>query len=197
MATWGYVRVSSKDQNEGRQIAELAPLVTTESHLIVEKQSGKDFERPLWHALKNIMREGDTLIIKSLDRLGRNYEQIKEEWRDLGQRGIKINVLDSPLLNTDKYDDDLMSSFASIIVFEVLSFVAENERRSISQRQKEGIAVAREKGIKFGRPKLQKPDNWEEVIANWQAGKITARKAMELTGIQRSSFYKMVKENDC
>lgn len=197
MATWGYVRVSSKDQNEGRQIAELAPLVTTESHLIVEKQSGKDFERPLWHALKNIMREGDTLIIKSLDRLGRNYEQIKEEWRDLGHRGIKINVLDSPLLNTDKYDDDLMSSFASNIVFEVLSFVAENERRSISQRQREGIAVAREKGIKFGRPKLQKPDNWEDVIADWQAGKITARKAMELTGIQRSTFYKMVKGDDC
>lgn len=193
MATWGYVRVSSRDQNEGRQIAEIEPLVTTESHLIVEKQSGKDFDRPMWKSLKNIMREGDILVIKSLDRLGRNYEQVKEEWQDLGKRGIKIRVLDSPLLNTDKYGDDLMSSFASNIVFEVLSFVADNERRSISQRQKEGVALARAKGVKFGRPKLEKPDNWNDVIAEWRKGKITARKAMDLTGVQRSTFYKMVK----
>ncbi|MBQ2656565.1 MAG: recombinase family protein [Erysipelotrichaceae bacterium] len=195
MATWGYIRVSSRDQNEERQIAEIAPLVTTESHLIMEKQSGKDFDRPLWKSLKNIMREGDTLIIKSLDRLGRNYEQIKEEWQDLARRRIKVNVLDSPLLNTDKYEDDLMSSFASNIVFEVLSFVAENERRSIAQRQKEGVALARSRGVKFGRPKLEKPSNWDSIISEWKDGKITARKAMELTGVQRSTFYKMVKDD--
>ena len=195
MATWGYIRVSSKDQNEARQIAEIEPLVTTESHLIIEKQSGKDFDRPLWKSLKNIMREGDVLVVKSLDRLGRNYEQMKEEWQDLGKRKIKIRILDSPMLNTDKYDDDLMGAFASNIVFEVLSFVADNERRSIVQRQKEGVALARSRGVKFGRPRMTPPDNWDDVIKRWQNGEITARKAMELTNVKRSSFYKMVKES--
>ena len=124
MAIWACVRVSTREQNEDRQVEELKDLVTTESHLIIEKQSGKDFNRPLYQSMKNIMREGDTLIIKSLDRLGRNYEQMKDEWKDLSDRGIKIRVLDSPLLDTSKYDDDLMGKFVSDIVFNVLSFCA-------------------------------------------------------------------------
>lgn len=140
------------------------------------------------------MREGDTLVIKSLDRLGRNYDQMKEEWRDLNSRKIKIKVLDSPILDTDKYDNDLMGSFASNIGFEVLSFDAENERHNILQRQREGVAMARLRGVKFGRPKMQVSANWNEVIKKWENGEITARKAMELTGVKRSTFYKLVKK---
>lgn len=194
MATWGYIRVSSKDQNEERQVREILPLVTTESHLVIEKKSGKDFDRPRWKALKDIMREGDTLIIKSLDRLGRNYEQMKNEWRDLQKLKIKLKILDSPMLNTYKYDDDLMSSFASNIVFEVLSFVADNERRNIRKRQEEGIANAKNKGVKFGRPNSSLPENWDEIIDQWNKNEISAVKAMELTGLKKTTFYKLVKE---
>ena len=141
---WGYARVSSKDQNEERQVAELLPLVSSRSHLIVEKQSGKNFERPKYLWLKDIMDKVDTLVIKSLDRLGRNYNQIKEEWSELVNQGIYIKVLDSPILNTNEYKtNDLMAQFMSNIVLEVLSFVAENERKNIKRRQAEGIALAK------------------------------------------------------
>lgn len=192
MAVWGYVRVSSKDQNEDRQIQEIMPLVTTESHLLVEKQSGKDFNRPIYNSLKNIMREDDVLVIKSLDRLGRNYEQMKDEWKDLADRGIKIKVLDLPLLDTSKYDDDLIGKFVSDVVLNVLSFVAENERKNIKQRQAEGIAVAKAKGVRFGRPAMKYPDNFENVYKDWKAGKIKAVEAFRILNLKKSSFYKMV-----
>jgi len=192
MAVWGYVRVSSKDQNEDRQIQEIMPLVTTESHLLVEKQSGKDFNRPIYNSLKNIMREDDVLVIKSLDRLGRNYEQMKDEWKDLTDRGIKIKVLDTPLLDTSKYDDDLMGRFVSDVVLNVLSFVAENERKNIKQRQAEGIAVAKAKGVRFGRPSMKYPDNFESVYKDWKAGKIKGVEAIRILNLKKSSFYKMV-----
>ncbi|MCR4633377.1 MAG: recombinase family protein, partial [Erysipelotrichaceae bacterium] len=174
MAVWGYARVSTNQQNEDRQVVELRPLVTTESHLLVEKQSGKDFDRPIYKSLKNIMREGDTLVIKSLDRLGRNYEQMKEEWKDLSDRGIKIRVLDTPMLDTSKYDDELMGKFVSDVVLNVLSFVAENERKNIKQRQKEGIAIAQTKGVRFGRPEIKYPEQFENVYKDWKCGKIKA-----------------------
>lgn len=194
MATWGYIRVSSKEQNPDRQIAELRPLVTTESHLIVEKMSGKDFDRPLWKSLKNIMREGDVLVVKSLDRLGRNYYQIKDEWIDLNKRKIIVHVLDTPMLNTDKFQDSLMGEFAVNIVFEVLSFVAENERKTINQRQREGIKIAKKKGIKFGRPSTRYPSNWKNVYNDWKLGAITAVEAMKLTKLKKTTFYKLVKD---
>jgi DNA invertase Pin-like site-specific DNA recombinase len=194
MATWGYARVSSVQQNEDRQVVELRPLVTTESHLLVEKQSGKDFDRPIYKSLKNIMREGDTLVIKSLDRLGRNYEQMKEEWKDLSDRGIKIRVLDTPMLDTSKYDDELMGKFVSDVVLNVLSFVAENERKNIKQRQKEGIAIAKAKGVKFGRPSIPYPENFDSVINDWREGKIAAVEAMKLLKVKKTTFYKMTRK---
>lgn len=194
MAVWGYARVSSKDQNEDRQIIELQPLVTTESHLLVEKQSGKNFERPIYNSLKNIMREGDVLVVKSLDRLGRNYDQMKDEWKDLSDKGIKIKVLDTPMLDTSKYDDELMGKFVSDVVLNVLSFVAENERKNIKHRQSEGIAAAKAKGIKFGRPEMEKPENFDEVYKKWKNGEIKAVKAIEMLGLKKTRFYKFVKE---
>ena len=191
MATWGYIRVSSKDQNEERQIKEIRPLVTTESHMIVEKQSGKDFNRPKYQSMKNLMNTGDTLVIKSLDRLGRNYEMIKDEWQDFKRLGINVRVLDMPMLNTDN-KDDLTQTLIRDIVLELLSYVAESERKNIKQRQKEGIAVARTKGVKFGRPKVELPTLWDTVIKDWKSGKITAKEAMTTLNLKRTTFYKLV-----
>ena len=189
MAVWGYIRVSSKDQNEDRQIIEIENLVTTPSHLIVEKMSGKDFNRPKYKAMKDIMRENDTLIVKSLDRLGRNYEAIKQEWQDFKNRNIHVRVLDMPLLNTEN-KDDLTANLINDIVLELLGYVAESERKNIKQRQKEGIASAHSKGVKFGRPNMQLPDNWDETIKLWKDKKITAVEAMRRTNMKRSTFYK-------
>lgn len=196
MAVWGYARVSTVQQNEDRQIVELRPLVTTESHLLVEKQSGKNFDRPIYQSLKNIMREGDTLVIKSLDRLGRNYEQMKDEWKDLSDKGIKVRVLDTPMLDTSKYEDELMGKFVSDVVFSVLSYVAENERKNIKERQREGIAIAKARGVRFGRPTTKAPENYESVIKGWKAGKIKAVDAMKLLNIKKTTFYKMIRKNN-
>ena len=194
MAVWGYARVSSKEQNEDRQVIELQPLVTTESHLLVEKQSGKNFDRPIYKSLKNIMREGDVLVIKSLDRLGRSYDQMKEEWKDLSDRGIKIKVLDTPMLDTSKYDDILMGKFVSDVVLNVLSFVAENERKNIKQRQAEGIAAAKSNGVRFGRPKAAYPEDFEVAYKEWKSGKIKAVEAIKSLDLKKTTFYKLVKE---
>lgn len=192
---WGYARVSSADQNEARQAEELLPLLSSPSHLIIEKQSGKNFDRPKYQALKNLMDKEDTLVIKSLDRLGRNYNQIKEEWRELNQKGIYIRVLDNPILDTSKYsDNNLMAQFISNIVLEVLSFVAENERKNIRRRQAEGIAVAKAAGKRLGRPRASFPSNWAEVYHRWKCGSITAVQAMRECGLTKTTFYKLVKE---
>ena len=141
------------------------------------------------------MDKGDTLVIKSLDRLGRNYSQIKEEWLELSNRGIYIKVLDNPLLDTSRYEDnDLMAQFTSNLILEVLSFVAENERRNIKQRQAEGIAVAKAKGKSFGRPKINYPSNWKKVYSLWNQNNFTAAQAMKDTGLTKTTFYKLVKE---
>ena len=192
---WGYIRVSAKDQHEDRQVAELLPLVSSKSHLITEKQSGKNFERPKYQWLKDIMDKGDTLVIKSLDRLGRNYAQIKEEWHELVKQGIYIKVLDSPILDTSKYkDNDLMAQFISNVVLEVLSFVSENERKNIKSRQAEGIAIAKASGKHLGRPTAQYPSNWSTVYSQWKQSSITAVQAMRECGLTKTTFYKLVKQ---
>lgn len=192
---WGYIRVSAKDQHEDRQVAELLPLVSSRSHLIIEKQSGKNFERPKYQWLKDIMDKGDTLVIKSLDRLGRNYSQVKEEWHELVKQGIYIKVLDSPILDTSEYkDNDLMAQFISNVVLEVLSFVSENERKNIKSRQAEGIAIAKASGKHLGRPKAQYPSNWSTVYSQWKQSSITAVQAMRECGLTKTTFYKLVKQ---
>lgn len=195
MATWGYIRVSSKEQNVDRQVEQILPLVTTKSHLIIEKKSGKDFERPKYLALKDIMNEHDTLIIKSLDRLGRNYSMIKNEWKDLQDRKIYIKVLDNEILDTSKFkDNDLMAQFISNIVLEVLSFGAEKERIDIHQRQAEGIQSALKRGVKFGRPNVKFPDDWNDYYPLWKKKEITAVEMMNALNLKKTTFYKLVKE---
>lgn len=195
MAVWGYVRVSSKEQNVDRQVVELKPMVTTESHLIVEKISGKNFDRPKYQSMKNLMNSGDTLIIKSLDRLGRNYEMIKNEWKDFEDKNIQVRVLNMPLLATEYDKKDLTRNLINDIVLELLSYVAESERKNIKERQAEGIKVARTKGVKFGRPQIELPTLWDIVIEDWKNGKITAKQAMTTLQLKRTTFYKLVNEN--
>lgn len=191
---YGYARVSTKEQNLDRQIEILRAYGIDDRDIITDKQSGKDFNREGYKTLKgSLLREGDTLVIKELDRLGRDMEQIKEEWNNLLKSGIDIIVIDTPILNTTN-KGDLEKSLISNIVFELLSYMAEKERQKIKQRQAEGIAIAKEKGTQFGRPAIQFPENWKEVYEEWKDKNITAVKAMDLLGLKKNSFYKLVKE---
>ena len=192
--TFGYCRVSSVKQKEDRQLDVMLELGINERDIFVDKCSGKDFERPQYQALKVQLREGDVLVIKSIDRLGRNYKQICEEWRDI-TKDIKANikVIDLPLLDTTK-KDGLLGEVISDIVLQLLSYVAQQEREFIKQRQAEGIKLAKEKGKRFGKPPIQYPDNWEDVYNIWKAGTITARKAMEQMNLKPTSFYKLAKK---
>ena len=198
--TFAYLRVSTKDQNLDRQMESVLKycednnIEIQERDIITDKQSGKDFNREGYQTLKNsLLRSGDTLIIKELDRLGRDMTMIKEEWQFLERKGISIVVIDTPILNTVG-KSDLEKTLISNIVFELLSYMAEKERLKIKQRQAEGIAVAKSKGKKFGRPRISYPDNWEEVYTKLKDGKITAVKAMELTSMKKTSFYKLIKQ---
>ena len=192
---FGYARVSSKDQNEQRQIDSLLPLLDSERDLFIDKASGKDFERPQYQALKSMLRSGATVIFHSLDRLGRNYEQIKNEWQWFADNGIGVKVLDMPTLDTTNQDSnaDLINKLIADITLTVLSFDADKERQSIKERQAQGIASAKAKGKKFGRPTV-KPDNFDAVYADWKAGKIKAVEAQKLLGMAPSTFYKRAKE---
>lgn len=168
MSTYGYIRVSSTDQCEDRQCIALREAGVPDTHIYIDKQSGKDFNRPAYRRLIRKLKKDDLLYIKSIDRLGRNYEEIQRQWRILTKdKGIDIVVLDMPLLDTRR-GKDLMGTFLSDIVLQVLSFVAENERASIKQRQAEGIAAAKARGVKFGRPQRALPDNFDEVRRDWQ-----------------------------
>lgn len=199
--TYGYTRVSTKEQNLDRQIDGICNYckehnikIDNDREIIKEKISGKDFKREGYLALKeSLLRPGDTLIIKELDRLGRNMAMIKEEWQDLQKRDIEIVVIDTPILNTVG-KTDLEKTLISNIVFELLSYMAEKERLKIRQRQAEGIAACKAKGIKLGRPGIEYPSNWKEVYTNWKDEEITAVKAMELTGLKKNSFYNLVKK---
>ena len=185
---YGYIRVSSRDQNEDRQLMAFAVLRIPEKNIYLDKQSGKDFERPQYRKMVRKLKKDDLLYIKSIDRLGRNYEEILEQWRVLTkEKGIDIVVLDMPLLDTRR-GKDLMGTFLSDIVLQVLSFVAENERSNIRQRQAEGIAAAKAKGVKFGRPPKPLPENFHNLYQKWKSGKITGTSAAKACGMPLSSF---------
>ncbi len=187
MSTYGYIRVSSKDQNEDRQKAALEPLHL--KRVFMDKQSGKDFERSQYKKMLHVLKKDDVLYIKSIDRMGRNYSEILEQWRMLTKRkGVDIVVLDMPLLDT-RMGKDLMGTFLSDIVLQILSFVAENERLNIRSRQAEGIAAAKARGVRFGRPPRPLPENFSQVHQAWRAGKISLREAAIVCNMPAGTFY--------
>lgn len=186
---YGYIRVSTRDQNEDRQLIALRELKIPEKNIFMDKQSGKDFNRPQYKRLVRKLKKDDLLYIKSIDRLGRNYAEILEQWRLLTQiKGADIVVLDMPLLDTRR-GKDLMGTFLSDIVLQVLSFVAENERTNIRQRQAEGIAAAKARGVKFGRPPRPLPDNFYDVHKAWRDKKTTLKEAAEACNLPVGTFY--------
>lgn len=191
---FGYARVSSKEQNEERQIVAFKNYGIDERDIYIDKQSGKDFDREQYNILKHILRENDILVIKSIDRLGRNYNMIIDEWKDI-TKNIKadIVVIDMPLLDTTK-NKDLLGTFISDLILQILSYVAEQERTFIKQRQKEGISTAMNKGIKFGRPTIEKPQNYDIVVSKWKNKEIRTKEAIEQLGLKTSTFYNMVKK---
>lgn len=193
--TYYYARVSSKEQNLDRQIAAFKALGATERDIITDKESGKDLERTGYQALKNAMlRRGDTLVIKSLDRLSRNKTDIKNELQFFKDSGIRLKVIDLPTTMMELPEgQEWVFEMVNNILIEVLGTIAEQERETIRKRQAEGIEAAKANGKTLGRPALQFPDNWKEVYASWKAGAITAKTAMERTQTKRTSFYKLVK----
>ena len=186
---YGYVRVSTREQNEDRQLIAMEELTIPKKNIFIDKQSGKNFERPQYKRLVKRLKADDLLYIKSIDRLGRNYEEILEQWRILTkEKKIDIVVLDMPLLDTRR-GKDLMGTFLSDIVLQVLSFVAENERSNIRQRQAEGIAAAKARGVRFGRPPLPLPDNFYDVHKAWRCKEITLKQAAKICNMPEGTFY--------
>ena len=194
MSEYGYVRVSSIDQNEERQMVEMRKLGIAEERICKDKQSGKDFNRLMYQKLLRKLKKGDVLHILSIDRLGRNYEDIQSQWRYLTrEKEVDISVIDMPLLDTRR-GKDLMGTFLADIVLQVLSFVAQNERENIRKRQAEGIAAAKANGMKFGRPVIKAPDNFPDIVQRWERGTIRAHEAAELCGMCESTFYHRLRE---
>lgn len=193
MEWFGYARVSTKEQNEDRQMIALEAAGIKKQNIVIDKQSGKDFQRPGYQDMITRLQPNDVLFIKSIDRLGRDYAEIQNEWRFLvKEKKIDIVVLDMPILDT-RTAKDLIGTFVSDVVLQVLSFVSENERRQIRQRQAEGISAARLRGVKFGRPRVELPENFETVSLLWQSGEISAAAAAEACGMSRSSFQRYAK----
>lgn len=194
--TYYYARVSSKEQNLDRQLAAFVSLGASERDIITDKESGKDLNRSGYTALKTAMlRSGDTLVVKSLDRLSRNKADIKNELQYFKEHGIRLKVPDLPTTMIDyPAGQEWVLDMVNNILIEVLSSIAQQERLTIRQRQQEGIAAAKAKGKHLGRPGLVVPENWQEVYSAWKSGAITAKTAMEQTGLKRTSFYKLVKE---
>lgn len=194
MTTYGYVRVSSADQNEDRQRLAMLELKIPEDYIFVDKQSGKNFNRPSYQSLLNKVNPGDLIYIKSIDRLGRNYEEIQNQWRVLTkERGINIAVIDMPLLDT-RNGRDLVGTFLADIVLQILSFVAQSERENIHKRQAEGIKAARERGIHLGRPVKQLPDNFMELANLWVRRKLTTKELIRQTGLKETTLYRRLRE---
>lgn len=186
---YGYIRVSSTDQNEDRQLIALYGKGVPDERIYIDKQSGKDFKRPQYRRMVRKMKKDDLLYIKSIDRLGRNYKEIQEQWSILTKdKGIDICVVDMPLLDT-RQCKDLMGTFIADLVLQILSFVAENERANIRQRQAEGIAAAKARGVKFGRPPVPLPENFYAVHQAWRGGKLPLREAAQKCGMPVSTFY--------
>ena len=199
-SSYCYVRVSSKDQHEDRQLITMNEYGIPNRNFYIDKQSGKDFDRPKYRKLVRKLKKDDLLYIKSIDRLGRNYAEILEQWQFLTkEKEVDICVIDMPLLDTRR-GKDLIGTFLSDIVLQVLSFVAENERQNIRQRQAEGIAAAKAKGVKFGRPQSPLPEHFEEVFLQWKNGEISGKKAAALLGMPASTFLykaKNLRQADC
>ena len=194
MKTYGYIRVSSTDQNEDRQRIAMEKLKIQHSQIFIDKQSGKDFKRPSYQMLVRKLKQGDLIYIQSIDRLGRNYEEIQNQWRILTkEKGVDIAVIDMPLLDTRR-GKDLMGTFLADIVLQILSFVAQNERETIHKRQKEGIAAARVRGVRFGRPIKKPPKNFGKLVRQWEHGKISISELLELTKLKEATFYRRLRE---
>lgn len=190
---YGYVRVSTREQNEDRQMRALYKVQIPKQNIYVDRQSGKDFNRPMYLRLLKKMKPEDILYVKSIDRLGRNYDEILKQWRILTkEKKVDIVVLDMPLLDTRR-GKDLMGTFLSDIVLQVLSFVAENEHKNIRQRQKEGIEAAMQRGVQFGRPQMPIPDNFEQVYEKWLNKEISGEEAARQCNLARTTFYRRAK----
>ncbi len=194
MRIYGYVRVSSTDQNEERQLVALREKGVDENNIFIDKQSGKDFDRPQYKKMVQRIKSGDLLYILSIDRLGRNYEEIQRQWIVLTkEKGIDICVIDMPLLDT-RQGKDLMGTFIADLVLQILSFVAQNERENIRKRQEEGIAAAKAKGVKFGRPEKQAPSDFAKLVANWEKKKISLSEILEQCNMSAATFYRRLRE---
>ena len=191
---YGYVRVSSQEQNEDRQLIAMAEAGVARGNIFMDKQSGKDFERPNYKRLMKKLRPGDTLIIKSIDRLGRNYEEIQNQWRIITkEKKVDIVVIDMPLLDTRR-DKNLLGTFISDLVLQLLSFISENERTTIRQRQAEGIAAAKKRGVRFGRPTKEAPPDFDELIAKWQKKEMPLDEILRQYSMSESKFYRRLRE---
>ncbi len=194
MNIYGYVRVSSADQNEDRQILEMEKLKIHKKNIYIDKLSGKDFNRPSYKKLIRKLRAGDLLYILSIDRLGRNYEEIQNQWRIITKEiGVDICVIDMPLLDT-RQGKDLMGTFIADLVLQILSFVAQNERENIRKRQLQGIAAAKARGVRFGRPEKKLPHDFNALIRQWEKKKITLSEILEQCKMSESTFYRRLRE---
>lgn len=195
MRKYGYIRVSAKDQNADRQLIALKNCNIEEKNIFLDKISGKDFNRPQYLRLLKKLKQGDLLVVKSIDRLGRNYSEILEQWRKITKEiGADIQVLDMPLLDTGSMHDNLTGVFISDLVLQILAYVAETERSFIKQRQAEGIAAAKVRGVRFGNARKELPEEFDEYAQRWENGEISTRKAAEELQISHSTFYRRCKE---
>lgn len=194
MNIYGYVRVSSVDQNERRQTDALEELAVSKENIFIDKQSGKDFKRPQYIKLIKKLRSGDLLYVLSIDRLGRNYEEIQRQWRILTKDiGVDVCVIDMPLLDT-RQGKDLLGTFIADLVLQILSFVAQSERENIKKRQAEGIASAKAKGVRFGRPEKELPDNFGNIVKAWEQKNISFSDILEQCNISEATFYRRLRE---
>lgn len=191
---YGYIRVSSTDQNEERQVLALREAAVPEENIYMDKQSGGSFDRPAYQQLVSRLRPGDLLCVLSIDRLGRSYEEIQNQWRRLTREvGADICVLDMPLLDT-RNGKDLMGTFIADLVLQILSFVAQSERESIRKRQAQGIAAARARGVRLGRPPREPPENFPAIVLDWEAGRLGLPEALRRAGMSQATFYRRLRE---
>ena len=191
---YGYARVSTREQNEDRQLYAFSQMKLPVGNIFVDKQSGKDFDRPQYKKMVKRLKAGDLLYILSIDRLGRNYKEIQDQWRVLTKDiGADVCVIDMPLLDT-RSGKDLMGTFIADLVLQILSFVAQNERENIRKRQEQGIAAARERGVEFGRPRRAVPEDFKEIVREWEKRKIPFAQAVKRSGMSESTFYRRLRE---
>lgn len=194
MSEYAYIRVSSQEQNEERQLVAMRELQIPEENVYMDKQSGKDFDRPNYLALINKLKGGDLLYVLSIDRLGRNYEEIQNQWRILTkEKDVDICVIDMPLLDT-RNGKDLMGTFIADLVLQILSFVAQNERENIRKRQAQGIAAAKARGVQFGRPEIPLPADFAKIVSMWEKGNLPIAEALKQSNMSESTFYRRVRE---